>query len=324
MTAGPGLRRVFTPDSPRWRRLGAVAVLLCAFFMQCSDLRAELIFRSVERINGAPGWSPVRRYGNPSDIAYPRLAADGAVAFSEEVRVSLIGEITRRDAEDAMVMAVLITSGRQTLADNRVRLAGNGGDIDAAMAVGRLLRKLGVFTFVNGQDQCFSACVFAFMGGQRRSVEGRLGIHRPFFPFTENLPDRQAQFRHLQKVLRDYVEELDFPSSLYEAIMLVPPQLIQIVAPADLKRFYLDGISPSSEDMEDAAAARRLGLSMVAYLQRKAAAPDCAGSLTGAGRCDASAREMATGGGASNTRAGPRNAPPVQYTPRLARAAADP
>lgn len=43
--------------------------------------------------------------------------------------------------------------------------------------------------------------------------------------------------------------------------MLVPPESMQIVAPADLRRFYLEGISPLSEDMADAASARRLGIS---------------------------------------------------------------
>jgi hypothetical protein len=169
-------------------------------------------------------------------------------------------------------MASLLKNGRQKIAGNVVWLASNGGDIDAAMDLGRLLRKLGVFTLVGKNDQCLSACVFAFMGGERRSVAGRLGIHRPFFPFTQATPDRPARFRHLQKTLRDYIEELDFPFSLYEAVMLVPPESMKILAPADLKRFYLEGISPLSEDAADAASARRLDMSMAEYLLRKAKA----------------------------------------------------
>ena len=93
---------------------------------------------------------------------------------------------------------------------------------------------------------------------------------------------------------------MDFPDSLYEAVMLVPPESMQIVAPADLKRFYLEGISPSSEDMADAASARRLNLSMFDYLQRKAKLPACAFFDAGPGRCEGKVQEAATRGGAAD------------------------
>jgi hypothetical protein len=153
------------------------------------------------------------------------------------------------------------------------------------MDIGRLLRKSGMYTIVGKDERCVSACVFAFMGGERRSVAGQLGIHRPYFPFTQDAPDRAARFRHLQKTLKDFIEELDFPVSLYEAVMLVPPENVEFVSAADLKRFYLDGISPASEDQVDALGARRLGLSMFEYLKRKAKTPPCTPVEIVYGRC---------------------------------------
>lgn len=281
-------------------RAAAAAVLLLVLALQCFDLRAELLFRSVEQINGQQRWSPVRKYSNPSDTAYARIPASGAAGPAQEVRVFVSGRITREDVDGAVLMASLLKSGRQRLAGNSVWLASNGGDTDSAMDLGRLLRSLGVYTVVGKNDQCLSACVFAFMGGERRIVAGRLGIHRPFFPFTQDVPDRRAQFRHLQKVLKDYIEELDFPASLYEAVMVVPPESMQILAPAELKRFYLEGISPSSEDLADAASARRLDLSMFEYLQRKAKAPACAVLVAGPERCEANAQDAAASGGAAD------------------------
>ncbi len=275
-------------------------VLLLVLALQCFGARAELLFRSVEQINGLQSWSPIRKYSNPSDIAYPR-AFFGAPAPAEEVRVFLTGAITRADVDSAEVMVRLLQSGKQKIAGNTVWLASGGGDIDSGMDLGRLLRKWGIFTFVAKNDECFSACVFAFMGGERRSVAGRLGIHRPHFSYTQDSPDRQSRFRHLQKVLKGYVEEMDFPASLYEAVMLVPPESMQVLAPADLKRFYLEGISPSSEDIADAASARRLNLPMIEYLQLKAKAPACPFPVADAARCQGSPREeTASGGGASD------------------------
>jgi hypothetical protein len=273
--------------------------------LQCFDLHAELLFRSAEQVNGQQRWSPIRKYSNPSDTAYARNSASGAAVPAEEVRVFLSGEITHQDLDSAAVMVRLLKRCKQKIAGNTVWLASNGGDIDAGMDLGRLFRSLGVFTLIGKDDQCLSACVFAFMGGERRSVSGRLGIHRPFFPVTQDTPDRAARFRHLERTLKDFIAELDFPDSLYEAVMAVPPESMQIVVPAELRRFYLEGISPLSEDMLDAAAARRLGISMFDYLQRKARAPACAFFDAGEGRCEGKVQEAAASGSAADV---PRSA----------------
>jgi len=73
------------------------------------------------------------------------------------------------------------------------------------------------------------------MGGVRCSVAGQLGIHRPYFPFSRDFPDRPARFCHLQAVLKGFFEELDFPASLYAAVMLVPPETHRILGTEDLK-----------------------------------------------------------------------------------------
>ena len=286
--------------SLRKQRVAAAVALSLVLAVPCFDLRAEMLFRSVAQVSGEQGASPIRKYSNPSDVAYARGSAGGAAVRADEVRVFLSGEITRADVDGAEVMLGLLRSGKQKLADNTVWLASNGGDIDAAMDLGRLLRDLGVFTLVGKADQCMSACVFAFMGGERRSVAGRLGIHRPFLPYTQDTPDRQLRFRNLQRVLKAYVEEMDFPTSLYEAVMLVPPETIKFLAPADLKNFYLEGISPSSEDRADAAAARRLDLSMFEYLKYKAKAPACAFLVGDPERCEGKSQEAAASGGAAD------------------------
>lgn len=239
-----------------------LVLLLFALCFAIPGARAELLFRSMEQVDGQPRWAPVRSYANPADLA--------AAPSGEEVHVYFSGAIVPADLVAAKVMTELLRSGRQRVAGNVVWFASDGGDIDTAMELGRLLRRHGLLTMVGKFDQCLSACVFAFMGGDRRMVAGRLGIHRPFFPFTLDSPDRQVRFRNLQRVLKDYIDELDFPPSLYEAVMAVPPEVVHYLSVAELKRYYLDGISPSSEDLADAAEARRLKVSMAEYLARKA------------------------------------------------------
>ena len=150
--------------------------MLIALAGQSSGPRAELLFRSAQQVNGEQRWSPVRKYSNPSDIAYPRFTSNDVPVPAEEVRVFLSGEITPADVASATVMVGLLESGKQKIAGNTVWLASNGGDIDAGMELARMLRDRGIYTLVGRNDQCLSACVFVFMGGERRSVAGRLGL----------------------------------------------------------------------------------------------------------------------------------------------------
>jgi len=287
--------RPFEANAAYTRVIAAIALSFTLAF-QCYDLRAELLFRSVEQHDGRQNWSALRKYANPADTAYPRVSADGTQVASEEVQVFLRGDITQKDVYGAKVMESLIKKGRQKIAGNLVSLAGNGGDVDAAMEVGRLLRKLRVSTLVPRDDQCLSSCVFVFMGGDQRRVEGRVGIHRPYFSSTRKVVNRRQYYRQLQKRLQLYIEELDFPPSLYEALMAVPSESISMVSAADLKRFYLDGMSPSAEEEADAAAAGELGISVQDYLRQKAQAQPCAGAFRARGACDDEVRKSAWSG----------------------------
>src|SRR5471032_2359988 len=258
-------------DPTRVGPIIAATLLLFALALQCVGLRAELLFRSAEPKDGQQHWSALKNYANPADTAYPRTLADGTQVPAEEVQVFLDGYISTEDVAGAKVMESLLKKGTQKIAGNVVSFASNGGEVDAAMELGRLLRKLGVSTLVASGDQCISSCVFAFMGGDRRTAAGRLGIHRPYFSSTRDVPDRRILYRQLEKKLQEYIEELDFPPSLYEAVMAVPPETVSTVAPADLKRFYLEGMSPSTQDDVDAASARALGISVLEYFERKVA-----------------------------------------------------
>ena len=293
---GSGTNRQGKMQGRDARRILAASALLLAMGAQSADLRAELVFRSAEQVHGRQQWSAPRTYATPADSAYPRMLADGTQVASEEVQVSLQGEITARDVYAAKVMESLIKRGRQKIAGNAVFLSGKGGDVDAAMEVGRLLRRLGVATIVAREEQCLSSCVFAFMGGDQRLVEGRVGIHRPYFSSTRKVTNRRSYYRQLQKRLQQYVEELDFPISLYEAVMAVPPESIRILSAADLKRYYLHGMSPSVEEEADALAARNLGISVLEYLQQKAQAQPCAGVFGSDGKCVGDAQDAARSG----------------------------
>jgi hypothetical protein len=108
---------------------------------------------------------------------------------------------------------------------NLVRFNSPGGDIAEAMRLGRYLRSASfdtivaedsallpgqLFAFAIQPASCLDACVFAFLGGFRRTaVEGRLALHGP--PRRGGAahdPAAQAAADRLQRALADYAREM--------------------------------------------------------------------------------------------------------------------
>jgi hypothetical protein len=71
-----------------------------------------------------------------------------------------------------------------------------------------------------------------------------------------------------------------------------------------LKKFYLEGMSPSTQDEVDAASARALDISVIEYLQRKAAGNGSLADDPGRQQKD----QTAPGTHAASSVAGERNA----------------
>jgi hypothetical protein len=82
----------------------------------------------------------------------------------------------------------------------RVILNSLGGSVAAAMGLGEAIRKRGFSTWVNGQDECSSACVLVLASGVRRSPFGTIAIHRPHFDdaLFARLPEEQARAKYKQ------------------------------------------------------------------------------------------------------------------------------
>ena len=73
-------------------------------------------------------------------------------------------------------------------------LDSEGGDVYAALRIGRMLRKARAWTHVLKGSKCISACVFLLAGSVRRDVDGGVvGIHRPYSSDTEALSFEEMQ-----------------------------------------------------------------------------------------------------------------------------------
>lgn len=145
-----------------------------------------------------------------------------------------------------------------------------GGDAEAAMALGRLLRAKEVDASVNGD--CASACVFAIAGATFRTYyKARIGLHRPYFTSASSSPAEASQrVRAMNASMRAYFEEMNVSPALLDAMTAIPSDQIRWITPAEVNHLGLLDIDPAYEEYSDGKQAAKLGISRAEYLGRKA------------------------------------------------------
>jgi len=148
-----------------------------------------------------------------------------------------------------------------------------GGDWDAAMKIGRLLRKNSAEISVDKNEYCLSACVMVLAGAPIRVLMpgAKVGIHRPYSTRTGNISMDEAQkrYRMLETSTRSYLQEMNMPSGMFDAMINVPSEKIRILSEKELSEYRLDSNDPAAQEVEDASWASYYQLTRQEYLVRK-------------------------------------------------------
>lgn len=188
--------------------------------------------------------------------------------------VYVTNSIRREDYE--ILKRIEATKDKSSIFD--IELNSNGGDIEAALNIGRLFRSRSANVNVGKNSICFSACVFLLAGATQRAVQSHLGakvaIHRPYDP-ADNEVTLDGQKRKQQKVeksIRKYLSEVNIPASLYEDMLRIGPDDLKVLSKVELSRYGLNSDDPYFSDARDTQEAKKAGLSKVEYLSRKAQA----------------------------------------------------
>ena len=92
-----------------------------------------------------------------------------------------------------------------------VSLNTGGGDVQAAMAIGRELRNAERAVIVLPGATCASACVFVLAGAPTRVIFGIVAIHRPFIPDDNSADPAEQKLRYkiLGSSVRAYLSEMN-------------------------------------------------------------------------------------------------------------------
>lgn len=151
-----------------------------------------------------------------------------------------------------------------------------GGDVDAAMALGRLLRANQSMAFVLESSSCLSSCVLVYAGGSRRISHGKLGIHRPYMEDVvgKNYASIQRAHAELATRVKSYLTEMNVLPQLYDAMATTAPQSIRYLSDEDQFRYGLGAIDPIEQEIQDAKDAKQYGIGKQEYLRRRGLVAD--------------------------------------------------
>lgn len=103
-----------------------------------------------------------------------------------------------------------------------------GGDLLEAMSLGRSLRFFGFTTFLHSEAKCFSACAYAFLGGEYRvALPGaQIGVHQ-FSGGADGIKDQSAT-QSISGIVIGYLNDMGISAKVAEKAMVTPPHEMHI------------------------------------------------------------------------------------------------
>ena len=145
-----------------------------------------------------------------------------------------------------------------------------GGDVDAAIRLGRLFREARAQVWVS--ENCVSACVLAFAGGVvRTNFNGKVGIHRPALAVVPKQLDMNFIRRSTDEVilrLRAYAKDMNVNDRLIDDMLVIPPENVRWLSQEDLNKYGLGHMDPVYAEMQVLEGAKKYGITPGVYRAR--------------------------------------------------------
>lgn len=189
-----------------------------------------------------------------------------------DLMLSIRGTIIQSD--EAKVRAYVARAKQNAYV--RLHIESEGGDVKAAMGIGRLMRSVNARV---GADKCYSACVLIFIGGVDRSVTSRqdkgwgLGLHRLYFAALApglSMAEISSKRRALSDEVRAYINSMNVSGQLFDLMEATPPEQMKLLSAEEVTALGLDQPDPVWDESVVAKEAHYYGISSMAYRQRRA------------------------------------------------------
>lgn len=164
-----------------------------------------------------------------------------------------------------------VTALQRALAEGckTVYLNSPGGDVDAALTMGRAIRRSEAVVVVPSPGKCASACVFLYAGGVIRAPYSRIEIHRPYNTEKGSYSADLASFRLMAARVRAYLREVNVDEALFSRMMRIAPEDVVALTLDELEELGLGQTDAVYQHHLDKKEAARRGMSIQRFLEAK-------------------------------------------------------
>ncbi len=216
-----------------------------------------------------PFRSSVARLVQQGCVAGLTALTFGGVARAEEMTfqsvgsgdaavIAATGQITDRTPKTFAAFLHTVPRGKQP---PTVYLDSSGGTVAGSMELGTLLRQAGATAVVGkagsgffggasiDKGECYSACVYALMGGRRRVIppDSEVGIHRMFLAIegqggdvTQFASSRElAMASGIRGALMRYTSRMGISPELITFAERTPPAFFHVLTQAEIRKWRL-------------------------------------------------------------------------------------
>jgi hypothetical protein len=195
--------------------------------------------------------------------------------------IDFVGEIVPTSANE---VAALLEQNREWIGSKQIIIDSPGGNLDASMALGRLLRRNRMTILIPKGAECVSACVMIFAGAVFRLYVGKIGIHRPYLnqPIGSQLqaPDKlRSNYEQMLQTIRAYLRDMNVSERLAEDMLKIPPADVRYLSHDDLDGYGLTYRDPVEQETIDLQEAQSMGLDRSEYVRRQALQKAICGTL---------------------------------------------
>lgn len=207
----------------------------------------------------------------------PPAVADVQVRHRDDYQslVDISGEITNQDVR--AFNNIVRQLKNRTLA---IRLNSPGGDVLAAMQIGRTIRKLDGKTVVPIGSKCYSSCALIFISGVTRGNYGELGLHRPFLASAPlNRQAIEDQYPEILVQIKRFVSEMGITDDFYQQMVNSEPSEMVIYTDENYTSLVPTD-DPVYQEISVAYWARLYGVTTLALRQRRIDSERCGSNWT--------------------------------------------
>lgn len=183
-----------------------------------------------------------------------------------QVRVRYDGKIGA--GFTALVQRVAAMADRMEIHSRVLDISSTGGHVEEAIRAGDVMAETRWDLWVREDAICHSACVLVLAGGDTRSIEGKVGIHRLIRDASKanSRAELRAELKQVHGDVTEYLERNGGAAALADLMMTVPNRDLRLLTAEELERFGLLGANAAQADLDRILVMRRCGK---AFVQRR-------------------------------------------------------